>query len=136
MVTFPLFRRNSWNLMNYNMTFWPRWTLAYWKNLIKLKHTFRYVVIINVFIFLICFCLSSLSACSFIKQRLRHRCLPINFAKIFGTAFLQKSSGPLFPAIVRYIFIINFMTAILMLFISHTESINLTLRQKNKKKHG
>ena len=34
-------------------------------------------------------------ACNFIKKRLCHRCLPVNFAKFLGTPFLQNISGRL-----------------------------------------
>ena len=31
-----------------------------------------------------------------IKKRLQHKCFPVKFAKVFRTAFLQKSSGGCF----------------------------------------
>ena len=31
-----------------------------------------------------------------INKRLRHRCVPVNFAKFLGTAFLQNTSGGCF----------------------------------------
>ena len=39
--------------------------------------------------------LIKLQACNFIKQRLQHRCLPVNFAKLLKTSFSQNSSEPL-----------------------------------------
>ena len=45
---------------------------------------------------------NKVGSAALLKQRLRHRCFPINFAKFLRTPFLQNTSGRLLLNIRRY----------------------------------